>query len=331
MNALVFKSLFALFFSFLVTFYLIPYFCALARRLRFIDEPDGKIKVHKQPTPYMGGVAIYLGLISALCLTFPFENYLLLFFVGATLLLLVGLIDDLLVLKPGQKFAGQILATLCFLKAGLYLKGHFFSSFWSVLLSGFWILGVINAFNLVDVMDGLSSLLAMCAAATFLIIALLLHQPTLIILMCAFIGALAAFFWYNKPTAQIYMGDAGSLFVGGLLATIPFLINWGTYNALGYLTPIVILAIPLLEVSTLIVIRTYKGIPFYNGSPDHFSIYLQAKGWSKYRVLGYVFALSCILMTVALAFMFNAISLPILLALAACFLGCWYTVLFYNK
>src|SRR5439155_1147577 len=130
---LIFKPIFALIFSFLVTFYLVPIFCNLARRLKFIDEPDGKIKKHKEPTPYMGGLAVYIGFLAAICLTFPFENNMMLFFVGSTLLLCVGLIDDLLVLKPYQKFFGQILAMLCFLKAGLFLKEHFFYSYWNLL------------------------------------------------------------------------------------------------------------------------------------------------------------------------------------------------------
>lgn len=331
MNAILGKTLFAAIFSFLVTFYLVPFFCALARRLKFVDVPDGKIKVHKQSTPYMGGVAVYVGFISALCIAFPFESNTLFFFIGTTLLLFVGLIDDLMVLQPYQKFFGQILATLCFLKAGFYLKSHFFSSFWSVALSAFWILSITNAFNLVDVMDGLASILAICSIVSFFAIALFLQQYTLLILLGAFLGAVCAFFWYNKPTAHIYLGDAGSLFIGGFLATVPFLINWGTYNTVGYLAPIVILAIPLLEVSTLVLVRTYKGIPFYNGSPDHFSIYLQNKGWSKWAILGYVIALSGILFVVALLFVVNSISLGTLCCLAAIFLILWYTILFSKK
>lgn len=331
MNVIFGKTLFAVFFSFLVTLYLVPFFCVLARRLKFIDVPDGKMKVHKQSTPYMGGVAVYVGFISALCIVFPFENNTLLFFVGTTLLLFIGLIDDLMVLQPYQKFFGQILATLCFLKAGFYLKSHFFSSFWSIALSAFWILSVTNAFNLVDVMDGLASTLAICSILSFFAIALFMQQYTLLILFGAFFGSLCAFFWYNKPTAQIYLGDAGSLFIGGFLATTPFLINWGTYNVVGYLAPVVILAIPLIEVGTLIFIRTYKGIPFYNGSPDHFSIYLQNNKWSKWAILAYVAALSVVLFVVSLLFVANYISLPTLCCLAALFLVFWYAVVFSKK
>ena len=91
MEAIFLKAIFASILSFLVTFYLVPVCIIMARRLQFIDEPDGKIKKHKIPTPYLGGVAVYVGFLAAFCLTFPFESNMLLFFAGATLLLFVGL------------------------------------------------------------------------------------------------------------------------------------------------------------------------------------------------------------------------------------------------
>lgn len=331
MNAMLIKPFFSLLFSFLLTFYLVPVFCTIARRLKFVDEPDGKIKKHKQATPYLGGVAIYVGFLASLCLTFPFENNMLLFFVGSTLLLFVGLIDDLVMLKPMQKFAGQLIATFCFLKAGLYLKEQFFYNFWNIPISAFWILLVINAFNLVDVMDGLASILAICATTTFLALAFYFQNYVLAILLCAFLGPLIAFFCYNRPMAKIYLGDAGSLFIGGFLASIPFLFNWGTYNMHGYLTPLVILAVPLLEVGTLILVRSYKKIPFYMGSPDHFSIYLQQNGWSKQAILKYVLSHSLLLGLIAVLFASNQLKLISLCLFAAVFLMVWYSALFYRR
>ena len=212
---------------------------------------------------------------------------------------------------------------LFFLKAGLYLKGQFFSNIWNMPISIFWMLLIINAFNLVDVMDGLATTLAIGAIGSFLMVAVFFDNHPVIILLCSLLGGLCAFLWYNKPVAKIYLGDAGSLFIGGLLSIIPFLFNWGAYTPCGYLTPLIVLAIPLLEVSTLIVIRTCKRIPFYRGSPDHFSIYLQQNGWSKGFILGYVALLSLILGMVAFFFLINAISLITVCGAAGCFLLSW--------
>lgn len=329
---IMFKLFFAVFISLLITLYIVPIVSHLARRLGVLDIPDGKIKKHEKPTPYLGGIAVYLGFISTLALVFPFENQILLFIVGSTLLLFVGLVDDLLVAKPYQKFFGQCLAALCFLKAGFFLKETFFlKSYWNIPISLLWMLSIINAFNLVDVMDGLATSLAIYATCSFMILSLFFNQINITLLLGSLLGALLGFFWYNKPDAQIYLGDAGSLFIGGFLATVPFLFNWGLYNWYGFLTPVVILAIPLLEVCTLIIVRSLKGIPFYKGSPDHFSLYLKYNGWKVYEILLYVFVLSIVLFLAAFAFVFNKVTLLELIGLGTFFLVIWYSSLIYKR
>jgi UDP-GlcNAc:undecaprenyl-phosphate GlcNAc-1-phosphate transferase len=149
-----------------------------------------------------------------------------------------------------------------------------------------------------------------------------------IVLLTAFLGSLCAFLWYNRPLASIYLGDAGSLFIGGFLATTPFLLNWGTYITYGYISPIVILGIPLLEVVSLIIIRCYKGIPFYRGSSDHFACYLQAKGWKKDHILLYVFGLSSMLGTIAFLFTYGIIPVHFLCCLGVFFLAGWVKILY---
>lgn len=317
------KVAFAFIFSFLVTFYLVPFFCSLAYKINFCDIPDGNIKKHAHATPYMGGVAVYCGFLSGLAFTMPIENSIFLLLVGTMLLLFVGLLDDFYVLKAYQKFSAQAIIALCFLKAGFYLKEHFFYNIWNMPLSFLWILTVINSFNLVDVMDGLTATVAITATTTLLVIAFYLKHFTVMILLAAFLGALYAFLWYNKPRAQIYLGDAGSLFIGGLLAVVPFLFDWGTYNAYGYIAPVIILAIPLLECLQLVCIRIYKGIPFYLGSPDHFSLYLLSYGWTKDQVLYYVVLLSLYLGLSATLFVFGKISLMSIALLGILFLFIW--------
>jgi UDP-GlcNAc:undecaprenyl-phosphate GlcNAc-1-phosphate transferase len=321
------KLFFASGISFLVTFYLTPILCQVATRLNLVDRPDGKIKIHKNPTPYLGGVAIYLGFLCAFVLTFPGENRISMLFAGATLLLFIGLFDDITVMNPLQKLAGQAIVAFCFIKAGLYLKAHFFYNFWSIPLSLLWILTITNAFNLVDVMDGLASVITIGVSISFLVLALHFKLFAVALILCALLGAIIAFLWYNRPDAKIYMGDAGSLFLGGLLSVIPFFFDWGRYNWYGYLAPIVIFAIPLLEIGALIIIRAYKGIPFYMGSPDHFSIYLQRKNWGKTSILWYIFALSLFLTLVSFLFVLDKIPLLGLAILAVLFVIFWIFML----
>jgi UDP-GlcNAc:undecaprenyl-phosphate/decaprenyl-phosphate GlcNAc-1-phosphate transferase len=327
MEAAILRVLFSIFLSGLFTFYLVPLFKILALKCNLVDSPDGAIKRHKKPTAYLGGVAIYCGFLMSLALVSPVGNDLFLFLIGVTLLLFLGLVDDLMPLQPQQKFFGQLIVAFCLLKSGFYLKEHFFYNYWNIPISLLWILSIINAVNLIDVMDGLATTVAIMATISFLIMSLLFGQWSIAIVLGAFLGSLLAFLWYNKPAAQIYLGDAGSLFIGGVLATIPFMLHWGTYNVYGYLAPIIILAIPLIEVLSLIIIRSYKGIPFYKGSLDHFASYLQSNGWNKKEILFYMTCISSMLGVVALLYITNAISAISTIKLGTFFLMSWVGIL----
>lgn len=266
--------------------------------------------MHSKPVPYLGGLGVYGSFITALTLVYPFENRLLWLIVGTTILLFGGLFDDLVVLRPLHKFGAQLLAVLCFLKGGYALKNDFFSVLINIPLSGFWMLSIINAFNLIDVMDGLATVVAIVASTTFLTISLLTGMYKLSLLLVAFICPLIVFFWYNKPPARMYLGDAGALYIGGFLSALPLLFSWREYSELGFLVPLVILGIPLFEGASLILIRTMKGIPFYQGSPHHFSLYLKAKGWSIPLILAFTASMGILLSTVSILFLFGTISLP---------------------
>lgn len=330
MPVLALKVLFSCIISFLITYYFIPLLCKMAYKWGVLDVPDGAIKRHEQTTPYLGGVAVYCGFISGLALVYPLENSIFSLLVGSTLLLFIGLIDDLVVLKPYQKFFGQFLAAICFIKGGLYLKEQFFNDHLYIALpiSLLWILTVTNALNLVDVMDGLATTISLCSCISLFIIAFLFQEHAVMLLLSSLIGPLCAFLIYNWPPAVIYLGDAGSLFIGGFLAAVPFLLGWSTYASYGFIVPAIILAIPLSELAILILIRTYKGIPFYKGSPDHFSIYLRLKGWSKERILGYIVLQSAVLLGISLLFILNKISILTLLFLCLTYSVVWLIVLF---
>lgn len=327
------KMLFSALISFLVTFYVVPVLSAVAYKLGIVDIPDGRIKNHAHSTPYLGGLAVYIGFIIGLALVYPLDNTLFSLLIGSTILLFVGLIDDIVVMQPYQKLFGQILAALCFLKGGLFLHEQFFSDMWylGLLLSVLWVLVLVNAFNLVDIMDGLATTIALGTTCSFLVIALLLGNTVVVLLLTSCIGALLAFLWYNRPVARMYLGDAGSLFIGGFLSAIPFLLSWGNHNTYGFITPLIILAIPLIEVTTLIIIRSYKGIPFYKPSPDHFAHYLRRAGWSIPAVLIYLVCVQILLLVIALLFLFNCISLPLLLVIGGMSLSFWYMVLAYQN
>lgn len=317
--------------SFICSYVLVPIAKIIAKSLNLLDFPDGKIKLHSAATPYLGGLAVYFGWLIPLIITitlvcYAFDTKVIFLLIGCTLLLVVGLIDDVLVLKPSQKFFGQCIAVLFFLYGGFYLH-IFVGSYLGIILSGLWILTIINAFNLIDVMDGLASSIAIFSALGFMAIAFYLGQWDILYILGCLVGSLTGFLIFNYPPASIYLGDAGSLFIGGVLGAFPLKLNFAVKSQAGYLAPIIILAIPLLELTSLIIIRAYKKIPFYKGSQDHFSIYLQQHGWSKTTILSYVKIMMIILIAVAFGLVAGMLKLYTTVFLAAIFLFIWFVFL----
>lgn len=303
------------------TFCFIPIFSFLATKIGLLDNPDGNIKKHANPTPYLGGVGVYCGFLCGLIFSFSFNSTTFFLLAGSTPLLFLGLLDDAKPLRAYKKFLGQFIVAICLLQASIYLKQQFFHNYWCMPLFVLWVLALVNAFNLIDVMDGLATTVALGAISSFLSVAFILDNNEITLPLVALGGSLVAFLWYNRPPAQIYLGDAGSLWIGGFLAIIPVFFNWSSYNAYGYLTPVVILSIPLIEVFSLIVIRTYKKLPFYLGSPHHFCHYLQANGWSKQLILVYLVIISVVLNIISCLYVQGIITFPILLGIG-CFLSC---------
>lgn len=302
---------------------------SVANRYSFIDKPDGKLKKHTQSVPYGGGFAIFatwLLMVSLWCgLTWMYASDYAYFIAGASILFALGFCDDLYAYRSGTKFLVQMFAALLFLMGGFYLKEDFLlGNIWRIPGSFFWILTITNSFNLIDIMDGLASTVAAGITVSFLATACALGQLDLCVFLSIFLGSITGFLYHNAPSATIYMGDAGSLFVGGTVAILPFCFTWGVYQPeLGYIAPAVIMLIPIAEVCALVYIRWNKGISPFTGSPDHFAHYLLRSGYTKYGVLGTVVLHQIFLSTVALAFTMNIISLSCLMVLIVGWIFTW--------
>ena len=297
--------------SFFISFFTIPFFCKLAVKLNIVDHPDGKIKVHEKTTPYLGGVAIFFAAaISMYCFGLFESQHYMHIMIGVAVLGCIGLIDDLYRIKPAEKFLGQSVAAFCFLLSGNCLRLPWMHPFIAYLITFFWFMTTINALNLVDIMDGLAGSISLCAALSFAVIGYYSNNSSLVIFLSSIIGSLLGFLYYNKPRAKIYLGDAGSLSLGGLLGVIPFMLDSHTQanNLKELFVGVIILGIPLLETALLIIIRAYKGIPFYMGSPDHFACYLRNKKWGNVKILCFMYILSVILCFVAKTFFFHDFS-----------------------
>ena len=307
------------FLGFLLSLYGTPIAARAAIDFNIVDKPDGSLKQHRAPTPYLGGLAVYVAFLVALALVFQFDRRVLGILLGGTIMVLVGLIDDFGVLGPGPKFAGQFIAAWVLIKSDIAIHLAILPEWLTISLSVVWIVGVANAFNIIDVMDGLSAGTALIASVFLLAVSALNGQPAIVVLTAVLTGALLGFLRYNYHPAKIFMGDSGSLFLGMTLAALAMIGKYDQHNNVGYLSPLLILAIPLFDTAYVMILRLLKGLSPFRGSPDHFALRLLRRGLSVRGVVNWTYASGVILGGLALWNLF--LSEAQSLALVGCTLG----------
>ncbi|MDD5556207.1 MAG: MraY family glycosyltransferase [bacterium] len=287
---------------------LTPLAARLARRTGVMDLPGGR-KPHATPTPLLGGAAILAAVAFPLLLNaalartavstgaaarllpaeiaahlegalsvFPALAAILL---GGLVIFLLGLWDDLRDLPPRVKLLGQVMVALMLValdvRATVFVPGIWFSAAVTVA----WVVLITNAFNLLDNMDGLCAGVAVVAAAVFWSIAARGGNYLIASLLAVFAGALVGFLRHNFHPAAIFMGDAGSMFVGYMMAVLTIMQTYydpSTDRPLAVLSPAVILAVPLYDTLSVVVIRTFRGESVFAADRRHFSHRLRALG-----------------------------------------------------
>ena len=273
------------FLAFLLSLYGTPLAARAALKFGIVDAPDGSLKRHREPVPYLGGLAIYLSFLLSLALVFQFDRRILGILLAGSIVLILGLIDDLGVLSPKEKLFGQMVACFVLIKSGIVIEIAALPGPVNLILTYLWVIGVINAINIIDIMDGLSSGVALIAAFFLGVVAQWNGEPMFAMLAAALIGSLLGFLRYNFHPAQIYLGDTGSMFVGLLLAALSITGRYASPNRIAWFAPVLILGIPLFDLFFVSVVRWWKGRSILRGSPDHFALRLSSIGWSPRRVV----------------------------------------------
>lgn len=259
----------------------------LALRWNLVDQPNHR-SIHKNPIPRVGGVAIVGGFIVGLAyfyglrLLVPQWSWMIDFpdkwiLVGAGMMFLLGLTDDLLHIKPKVKLFFQALAAFIVVGAGfrfeipfLYMQElGYLNEIISAAITFLWIIGIINAVNLMDGMDGLAAGMGVIAVSSLTIALAVNGYGPDIVLVTAFIGALAGFLVYNTHPASIFMGDSGSLFLGFILATFSLPATSLSVGGLMYLVPILALGLPILDTVTSIARRGMQHKGIFTADRDH--------------------------------------------------------------
>ncbi|HVR71131.1 MAG TPA: MraY family glycosyltransferase [Vicinamibacteria bacterium] len=290
---------------------LVPGSRMLAARLGAMDAP-GPRKIHATPTPRLGGVALfagfnlvvwagylmlpYLSAVDAIQRVFgpPFallqeahrvEGQLFALFAGSTLVFVVGLADDLLGtdFPVWAKVVGQAAAAVVLMSSGVVTSLLPFD-WMNQALTLFWLVGITNAFNLLDNMDGLSAGVAFAACAVLLINAWSLGAFFISLLLVAFMGCLLGFLFFNFHPASVFLGDCGSLFIGYVLASLTLLERYVTHASstlFPVLMPVMVCAVPLVDTATVVFIRVWERRPIYVGDARHLSHRLVSLGFHQ--------------------------------------------------
>jgi UDP-GlcNAc:undecaprenyl-phosphate GlcNAc-1-phosphate transferase len=261
---------------------LTPLVRLFARRAGMVAKPKTD-RWHKKPTAMLGGIAIWLSFSISYLLFLPRTPYNWRILVASTFLFIVGLIDDLIHIKPYQKLVGQIMGAAYIIYYGLSLPWTSSSSV-NVALTIFWLIGITNALNLLDNMDGLAAGIAVIASAFLALSFMSTGQLTEALLMLAFAGALLGFLVYNSNPASIFMGDCGSMFIGFFLASAA-LVNVSGGRSRSFLpvlaVPILVLFIPIFDTTFVTILRKLSGRAASQGGRDHTSHRLVALGLSE--------------------------------------------------
>jgi UDP-GlcNAc:undecaprenyl-phosphate GlcNAc-1-phosphate transferase len=311
----------------------LPVWRKWCRGVGLVDAP-GRRKIHEVPIPLAGGLAVFTGILAPLLVAgvalawpsiwrehsgqsgLPFHmafdaqtierlSYgfgrrglqLAAILAGAVGMVVLGWLDDKHELRPAVKFTGQLLIAALVAGAGVRITLFVPSVIFSYAITILWILTVTNAFNFMDNMNGLCAGLGAIGAGTLAGIAAGHGQYLVASLALLTTGSLLGFLPYNFPKATAFLGDAGSHLVGFLLAVLAILPHFYSKknpDAWAVLTPLLVLAVPLLDLAWVVILRWRIGQPFYVGDTNHLSHRLVRRGWSRTRAVAVIWGLGAL-------------------------------------
>lgn len=287
------------------------------------DVPADERRVHTHPIPRLGGVAVFTSMVfglgvatlvrigSGAHLSASQSEFSLAVLLGGGVLFAAGLADDLWGLRPLLKVLAQVVAAVVIYALGFQVEvlslgsvAGFSLGWLSLPLTIFWIVGVTNAFNLIDGLDGLATGVALVALTSTLAAALVLGNLEVVIVCVALIGALFGFLRYNFSPARIFLGDSGSLFIGFMLAVLSVHGSLKSATAVLVVVPLFALAVPLLDTLVAIGRRWLRGMPLSNGDARHIHHRLLALGLSHRRAAIVIYVVASVLAMLGLSLAF---------------------------
>lgn len=283
-------------------------------RINFLARPTPE-RWHKKATPILGGVGMYCGFLAGLAAylvigkftpafspkgIFPITSPLIILFFSGTAMLLVGLIDDVITVRPYTKLLWQIIVAVLVVSLGIRIE-IINNQFFSYSLTIFWFIGITNAINLLDNMDGLAGGIVLISLVAFAVLASVNGNVELAMVSTILLGSVLGFLCFNINPAKIFMGDAGSMFLGHFVAALALLGTWeSASNVMAtLLVPVLILSVPIFDTMLVSINRTLSGKKVTDGGRDHSSHRLVALGLSERSAVAVLLGIAAMLSLVA--------------------------------
>lgn len=288
----------------LISYFITPFVIKLAYRIGAIDVPKDNRRVHKKPIPRLGGLAIAIAFaVSTLTLN-EVKPDILVLFISLSIIIVMGVLDDVYDLNAKLKFFIQIVAALIvtffmvrikFLANPFSPMQYIFLGYWGIPLTVFWIVGITNTVNLIDGLDGLAAGVSCISSLTLALILLKNGDHYYTSVLIALIGAILGFLPYNFNPARIFMGDTGSLFLGFTLSVVSMNTTIKSAATLAVFIPLLALGIPIFDTTFAIIRRTKNRQPIMQADKGHLHHRLLSTGLSQKQTVLILYMMSAML------------------------------------
>jgi UDP-GlcNAc:undecaprenyl-phosphate GlcNAc-1-phosphate transferase len=318
------NSAYLLMLSFLISYAAMPLLIAVSDKLRLVDHPDEARKQHANPTPVIGGLAIYVSFIVTIFLNFHFSEELKAIVIASSFILFLGLADDIWGLSANIRLVCQVAASLYIILFGVHMTfvpAYLGGIYTEIVLTLLWLIGITNSMNFIDGMDGVASGSCIIYSAFFAVIAFVTKQDYFLFMALAIVGSCFGFFIFNfrkgKP-ALVFLGDSGATFLGFLLASFAILGEWGN-SIIDIVIPVLIMSVLIFDMTLTTVVRIFTGDVksfsqwLHFTGRDHFHHRLADLGISKYQTTWLFFGVSISFGIEALAILFANVLVSVLI------------------
>ena len=305
-NQLVAYVVLALVVALVVSFLTTPVVKTFAYKVGAIDVPKDARRMHKVPIPRLGGLAIFIGFMVSILLFASITSEMKSILLGAVIIVVLGVVDDIMALPAMLKFVVQIVAAsipathgvqiLAFSNPNIFSDDLYWVLGWlSIPFTVIWIVAITNAVNLIDGLDGLANGVSAISATTMLVIALVGNQTQVAIVLAALVGACVGFMPYNMNPAKMFMGDTGATFLGFILATMSIQGLFKYYAVISFVVPFLILGLPIFDTAFAFIRRIAHGQSPMHADRSHIHHRLIDMGLNQKQAVATLYVISAIL------------------------------------